>query len=70
MHDAAPSPPAAVEPADADAAPAGEAGTPRSESVPFVVGRLGREGRRLVVLDETTPPPIAGPFELREVFSR
>ncbi len=38
--------------------------------VPFVVGRLGKDDRRLVVLDDKTPPPIAGPFELRAVFSR
>jgi hypothetical protein len=39
-------------------------------SVPFVVGRLGKDDRRMVVLDDKTPPPIAGPFELRAVFSK
>jgi hypothetical protein len=38
--------------------------------VPFVVGRLGKDDRRMVVLDEKTPAPIAGPFELRAVFSK
>ena len=39
-------------------------------SVPFVVGKLGKDDKRLVVLDEKTPPPIPGPFELRAVFSK
>ena len=39
-------------------------------SVPFVVGRLGKDDKRLVVLEEKTPPPIQGPFELRAVFSK
>ena len=39
-------------------------------SVPFVVGKLGKDDRRLVVLEEKTPPPIQGPFELRAVFSK
>ena len=39
-------------------------------SVPFVVGKLGKNDKRMVVLDEKTPPPIAGPFELRAVFSK
>jgi hypothetical protein len=43
---------------------------PETGSVPFVVGRLGRDDRRLVVLEDETPPPIAGPFELRAVFSK
>ena len=38
--------------------------------VPFVVGRLGKDDRRMVVLDDKTPPPIQGPFELRAVFSK
>ena len=39
-------------------------------SVPFVVGKLGKNDRRMVVLEEKTPPPISGPFELRAVFSK
>ena len=38
--------------------------------VPFVVGRLGKNDKRTVVLDDKTPPPIQGPFELRAVVSR
>jgi hypothetical protein len=38
--------------------------------VPFVVGRLGRGDRRLLVLEDETPPPFAGPFELKAVFSK
>ncbi|HEX2079792.1 MAG TPA: hypothetical protein VHG08_18900 [Longimicrobium sp.] len=45
--------------------------TMKSEaSVPFVVGKLGKDDKRLVVLEEKTPPPIQGPFELRAVFSK
>jgi hypothetical protein len=39
-------------------------------SVPFVVGKLGKNDKRLVVLEDKTPPPIQGPFELRAVFSK
>ncbi len=39
-------------------------------SVPFVVGKLGKDDKRMVVLEEKTPPPIQGPFELRAVFSK
>ncbi|HEX8392104.1 MAG TPA: hypothetical protein VF665_07090 [Longimicrobium sp.] len=39
-------------------------------SVPFVVGKLGKNDKRMMVLEEKTPPPIPGPFELRAVFSR
>ncbi len=39
-------------------------------SVPFVVGKLRKDDRRMVVLEEKTPPPIQGPFELRAVFSK
>jgi hypothetical protein len=39
-------------------------------TVPFVVGRLGKNDKRMVVLEEKTPPPIQGPFELRAVFSK
>jgi hypothetical protein len=39
-------------------------------SVPFVVGKLGKNDKRMVVLEDKTPPPIQGPFELRAVFSK
>ena len=39
-------------------------------SVLFVVGKLGKNDKRMMVLDDKTPPPIPGPFELRAVFSR
>jgi hypothetical protein len=39
-------------------------------TVPFVVGKLGKNDKRMMVLDEKTPPPIPGPFELRAVFSK
>lgn len=39
-------------------------------TVPFVVGRLGKNDKRMMVLDDKTPPPIQGPFELRAVFSK
>lgn len=42
----------------------------KNESVPFVVGKVKKNDRRLLVLDERTPPPIEGPFELRAVFSK
>ena len=42
----------------------------REPLVPFVVGRLGKNDRRMVVLDAQTPSPVPGPFELRAVFSR
>ena len=40
------------------------------QTVPFVVGRMGKNDKRMVVLDDKTPPPIQGPFELRAVFSK
>ncbi|HEY7767843.1 hypothetical protein [Longimicrobium sp.] len=39
-------------------------------SVLFVVGKLGKNDKRMMVLEDKTPPPIPGPFELRAVFSR
>jgi len=39
-------------------------------SVPFVVGKLGKDDKRLVVLEDKAKPPIQGPFELRAVFSK
>ncbi|HEU0015800.1 MAG TPA: hypothetical protein VFQ45_19130 [Longimicrobium sp.] len=38
--------------------------------VPFVVGKLGKDDKRLVVLDGPAKAPVSGPFELRAVFSR
>lgn len=40
------------------------------QTVPFVVGRLGKNDKRMMVLDDKTPAPIQGPFELRAVFSK
>ena len=39
-------------------------------SVPFVVGKLGKNDKRMVVLEDKTPAPNQGPFELRAVFSK
>lgn len=36
---------------------------------PFVVGRLAKDGRSLVVLEPSTPSPIPGPWDLRAIFS-
>jgi hypothetical protein len=40
-----------------------------AQPVPFVVGRISKEGRRMLVLDPATPPPIPGPWDLRAVFT-
>lgn len=40
------------------------------QTVPFVVGRLGKNDKSMVVLDDKTPSPIQGPFEIRAVFSK
>ena len=40
----------------------------KDESVPFVVGRLAKADRRLMVLEPETPSPIPGPWDLRAVF--
>ena len=37
--------------------------------VPFVVGRLSKNDRRMVVLEPATPAPIPGPWDLRAVFT-
>jgi hypothetical protein len=37
-------------------------------AVPFLVGRLTKNDRRIVVL-EPTPAPIPGPWDLRAVFT-
>jgi hypothetical protein len=39
-----------------------------THTVPFVVGRIAKDGRRILVLDPATPPPIPGPWDLRAVF--
>ena len=52
------------------ALPPGDDEMKSDQTVPFVVGKLGKDDRRLVVLDDTTPAPIQGPFELRAVFSK
>lgn len=40
----------------------------KDEPVPFVVGRLSKADRRMVVLEPSTPSPIPGPWDLRAVF--
>jgi|GEM_PF-1291682 len=40
----------------------------KDESVPFVVGKISRADRRMVVLEPATPSPIPGPWDLRAVF--
>jgi hypothetical protein len=35
----------------------------------FAVGRLGKNGRRVIVLDPV-PAPIRGPWELRAIVTR
>ena len=37
--------------------------------VPFLVGRLVKNDRRIVVLEPETPAPIPGPWDLRAVFT-
>lgn len=39
-------------------------------TIPFVVGRISRQGRRMIVLRPAIPPPFPGPWVLRGVFSR
>jgi hypothetical protein len=41
----------------------------KDASVPFVVGRLSKNDRRMVVLEPATPSPIPGPWDLRAVFT-
>jgi hypothetical protein len=39
-------------------------------SVPFLVGRLTKNDRRMLVLEPaSTPSPIPGPWDLRAVFT-
>ena len=40
----------------------------KDEPVPFVIGRIAKADRRLVVLEPATPSPIPGPWDLRAVF--
>ena len=40
----------------------------KDETIPFVVGRLAKADRRMVVLEPETPSPIPGPWDLRAVF--
>ncbi|MFL5381315.1 MAG: hypothetical protein ACJ8GN_02190 [Longimicrobiaceae bacterium] len=40
----------------------------KDEAVPFVVGRIAKADRRMVVLEKATPSPIPGPWDLRAVF--
>jgi hypothetical protein len=35
----------------------------------FVVGRIAKDGRRMLVLNPATPAPIPGPWDLRAVFA-
>lgn len=40
-----------------------------SATVPFVVGRITKDGRRMMVLEPATPPPIPGPWDLCAIFA-
>ena len=40
----------------------------KDELVPFVVGRIAKADRRMLVLEPATPSPIPGPWDLRAVF--
>jgi hypothetical protein len=40
----------------------------KDEAVPFVVGRIAKADRRMVVLEKATPSPIPGPWDLRAIF--
>ena len=42
--------------------------TKEEHPVPFVVGRISKADRRLMVLEPETPSPIPGPWDLRAVF--
>jgi hypothetical protein len=42
--------------------------TKEEQSIPFVVGRISKADRRLMVLEPATPSPIPGPWDLRAVF--
>jgi hypothetical protein len=38
--------------------------------MPFVIGRISKNDRRVIVLDRVYPSPIRGPWELRAVFAK
>jgi hypothetical protein len=40
----------------------------KDEPIPFVVGRISKSDRRMVVLEPATPSPIPGPWDLRAVY--
>ena len=40
----------------------------KDEPVPFVVGRISKADRRMVVLEKAIAAPIPGPWDLRAVF--
>jgi hypothetical protein len=40
----------------------------KCEPVPFVVGRIAKADRRMVVLEKAIASPIPGPWDLRAVF--
>jgi len=40
----------------------------KEEPVPFVVGRIAKADRRMVVLEKAIASPIPGPWDLRAVF--
>ena len=40
----------------------------KDEPVPFVVGRIAKADRRMVVLEKAIQSPIPGPWDLRAVF--
>ncbi len=39
------------------------------QPVPFVVGRIARDGKRMIVLESATPAPFPGPWDLCAVFA-
>lgn len=43
---------------------------PESQHTAFAVGRITREGHRLMVLPTATPAPFPGPWELTAVTSQ
>lgn len=40
-----------------------------AQHVPFVIGRLTKNGSRIVFLQPAPRPPFPGPWELRAVFA-
>jgi hypothetical protein len=39
----------------------------RAAPVPFVVGRIARGGRKVIVMETAAPAPIPGPWDLRAI---